>query len=327
MIASLELPDILWLFGFDADGARTEPPKPNSLKPPSGGWLWLHLPLSDNRTRVFIEHLSALPEAVRENLLGPEQAPRFSWEDGWAFGMLSDFERDLDGKPTTPGRLRFAFNDQILITIRRHALYSPDQARYAIERGEAIASPIEALELLCEHYCAAVRIKLDHIGVELDRVEDHILDGSLRAETFKLGPARRESSRHHREMIAFRSAFQPLAQRREKKCPVELYDAGQRIVQKLDEIDRDAASLLDRGRLLHDEIDTLTNSATNRSLRALTMISTLLLPPTVIVGAFGMNLHGIPYAESAFGFASAAGWCAVSVALASFILWRLRVFD
>jgi zinc transporter len=327
MVSSLEFPDVLWLFGFDRDGARTASPTSDALKPPPGGWLWLHLPLSDNRTRVFVEHFSAMPSAARETLLGPEQAPRFAWEDGWAFGMLSDFERDLEGRPTTPGRLRYAFNDQMLITIRRHALYSPDQVRYAAERGEALRSPIEVLEALCDHYCAAVRIKLDDIGIELDRVEDHILDGALRAETNKLGPARRESSRHHREMIAFRSAFQPLAQRREKHCPSTLYDAGQRIVQKLDEIDRDAASLLDRGRLLHDEIDTLTNSATNRSLRALTIISTLLLPPTVIVGAFGMNLKGIPYAESAFGFAAASGWCAASVAVASFILWRLGVFD
>ncbi|MEJ0024003.1 MAG: hypothetical protein WDN76_11630 [Alphaproteobacteria bacterium] len=92
MVASLEFPDVLWLFGFDNTGARTTPPAPEALKPPPGGWLWLHLPLSDNRTRIFVEHLSAMPVAARETLLGPEQAPRFAWEDGWAFGMLSDFE-------------------------------------------------------------------------------------------------------------------------------------------------------------------------------------------------------------------------------------------
>ncbi|HWA22060.1 MAG TPA: CorA family divalent cation transporter [Caulobacterales bacterium] len=327
MIASLEYPDVLWLFGFDEHGLRARDPTPQALEPPAGGWLWLHLPLSDNRTRIFVDRLSAMPAAARETLLGPEQAPRFSWEDGWAFGLLSDFERDLGGQPTVPGRLRFAFNDRMLVTVRRHALFSPDQVRHAIGRREAIASPVDALEALCDHYGAAVRIKLDSIGMDLDRVEDHILDGALGPEAMKLGPARRESSRHHREMIAFRSAFQPLAQRREKRCPSALYDAGQRIVQKLDEIDRDAASLLDRGRLLHDEIDTLTNSATNRSLRALTVISTLLLPPTVIVGAFGMNLKGIPYADSVFGFAAASGWCAASVAAACLILWRLGVFD
>ena len=43
-------------------------------------------------------------------------------------------------------------------------------------------------------------------------------------------------------------------------------------------------ALQERGRLLHEEIDTQINSATNRSMRALTVISTLLIPPTLVTG-------------------------------------------
>lgn len=62
----------------------------------------------------------------------------------------------------------------------------------------------------------------------------------------------------------------------------------------IEDIDHEAAALQERGRLLHEEIDTLINAATNRSMRTLTVISTLLIPPTLIVGAFGMNVPGIP---------------------------------
>jgi len=69
----------------------------------------------------------------------------------------------------------------------------------------------------------------------------------------------------------------------------------------------------ERARLLHEEIDTLLTGATNRSMRMLTVISTLLIPPTLVVGAFGMNLGGIPFSRSPSGFALVSFICVVIV--------------
>jgi zinc transporter len=66
-------------------------------------------------------------------------------------------------------------------------------------------------------------------------------------------------------------------------------------------------------------------SATNRTLRTLTVISTLLLPPTVIVGAFGMNLKGIPFESGNTGFWAACGVCAITVGAAYALLRRMDV--
>ena len=56
------------------------------------------------------------------------------------------------------------------------------------------------------------------------------------------------------------------------------------LIASVEDVDRDAGVLQERGRLLHEEIDTQINSATNRSMRALTVISTLLIPPTLVTG-------------------------------------------
>jgi zinc transporter len=93
------------------------------------------------------------------------------------------------------------------------------------------------------------------------------------------------------------------------------------LIAWLDESDREAGALQDRGRLLYEEIDTLIGAATNRSMRTLTVISTLLIPPTLIVGAFGMNVPGIPFEHSGVGFMEASGLCVATVVGA---LWLLR---
>ena len=63
----------------------------------------------------------------------------------------------------------------------------------------------------------------------------------------------------------------------------------------------------------------------NRSLSALTVISTLLLPPTFVAGAFGMNVGGIPWAQNPQGFWAALGLCAFLVFIGYVVLRRFRI--
>jgi zinc transporter len=54
-------------------------------------------------------------------------------------------------------------------------------------------------------------------------------------------------------------------------------------------------------------------------------MSTLLIPPTLIVGALGMNLGGISFAHSNAGFAWASGLCIAVVAGAVWMLRRMNL--
>ena len=52
----------------------------------------------------------------------------------------------------------------------------------------------------------------------------------------------------------------------------------------------------------------------NRRLALLSVISVVLLPPTLITGIFGMNVDGLPFKDqSAYGFVLTMGLMAVSV--------------
>jgi zinc transporter len=55
------------------------------------------------------------------------------------------------------------------------------------------------------------------------------------------------------------------------------------------------------------------------------VISTLLLPPTFVVGAFGMNVDGLPWAHDAEGFAVVVLFCAVLVGFSYALLRRFRI--
>jgi Mg2+ and Co2+ transporter CorA len=67
-------------------------------------------------------------------------------------------------------------------------------------------------------------------------------------------------------------------------------------------------------------VGTLLAEETNRSLRVLSVISIMFMPPTFIGGLFGMNLHGIPFSDWPAGF-----WAATAVSLVSsaLVVWGL----
>ena len=65
---------------------------------------------------------------------------------------------------------------------------------------------------------------------------------------------------------------------------------------------RDMTSLQERIKLLQEEIAAYINEQNNRSLFVLTTVTVLALPINIIAGLLGMNVGGIPLAESTEGF-------------------------
>jgi zinc transporter len=58
----------------------------------------------------------------------------------------------------------------------------------------------------------------------------------------------------------------------------------------------------DRARLLQHEINLKIASQTNSQLLILSVLTALLVPPTLVTGLFGTNVGGMPFTESANGF-------------------------
>lgn len=288
-------------------------------------WTWSHFSLSDNRSRLFIESMTALPDEVRTCLLGGETRVQTHVEGAWCYGVLPDFAHELGGAEMSACRLNFAFDAETLFTTRRHPLQAVDGLRRDVEHTKAsYATPPEAVASHVARFIDLTERRLVELEDKLNRTEDHLLSDRDDLESLRLGPIRRELSSHHREFAALRSAFHRASSHR-AAAKSALVEHLPPLLLEIEDFDRDLSGLQDRARLLHDEIETRVSAAANRSLRALTILSTLLLPPTLVVGAFGMNVPGVPFAERSQGFWAAATFCVVIVLACYWALRRMRI--
>jgi zinc transporter len=318
------------VFGFHVHGAAAHPVGDESLgracEAPHD-WLWLHLALSDHRARRFIETLDAASPDARALLLSGEDRIQLYLTDTGAYGILPDIERDFADHSLGSGRFAFWLDGRRLVTARRHPLRAAEHLRGEFEEGRVPQSPAAALARLPEHFAALVEARLVVLQAELARIEDEVLADRF-TDNRKLGALRRELSRYAREFSGLRSAIhRAMSARHGGLTHSPLLEHLPPLMQDVEDFDRDAGGLTDRARLIYEEIETRIASTTNRSLAALTVASTLLLPPTFVAGLFGMNVGGIPWATQKEGFWIVIAFCAALIVFSYVVLRRLKILS
>lgn len=96
-------------------------------------------------------------------------------------------------------------------------------------------------------------------------------------------------------------------------------------IDRLDAIGQDLELVQERARLLHDEISARLTEVTNRSLFVLSIVTTALLPITLLTGVFGMNVGGLPWVEHPHGFTRVTLLMLLALTVALILLYRSNV--
>ena len=176
-----------------------------------------------------------------------------------------------------------------------------DRLRGAVQAGETFRSPAELLaHLLRDQADVLVEIVRDATK-QVDAFEDRLI-GNQTTSRPKLGALRRMLVRLQRLLAPEPAALFRLLSR----PPVWLSEDDvadlRQSAEELAAAVADSAALVERTRLLQEELTALLNEQTNRTLYVLTFVTVLALPMTIIPGFFGMNVGGIPFSGSAGGF-------------------------
>jgi zinc transporter len=303
-----------------ADGVAIDVPAGQALEAISEGWYWLHFGLADQRTHAL---LKSLPVASAANLIEEgEDLQQILFEGALAYGTIADLQRGLDGTRDHSGYLHFIMADDLLITARRNSLYGAGVTRQALQSGNRIPTVDGLLEAIMLQIVEGFDRRIELIADEVNRLEDRIIAGIVNESRASLGASRRTVVRIHRHLSGLRTMLQRL--RRENgttQAPPEFVALASRVYQQSEQLDHEISSLRERTRLLQEEVAAMLTEETNKHLRVLSILTILFMPPTFIGGLFGMNLKGIPFANSEHGFLLA---CVLAAALTALVAWLLK---
>ncbi len=258
-----------------------------------------------------------MPPGAAEAFIEPSLRQHLGNHGEFLIGHLSDFRQAFDAASTEHVWLHVMMGRNFLVTGRVKAAQSAERLRKDMARGMKFAEPAQLLSHIITNYPDTLDNLHHSLLDELEIIEDHILDERHRGERKRLMLARREMAQLHRHMRSLRRALLH-AERTLPNFPEDLVP----VIARLGHLDQDFEVMESRARFFHDEIDAKLASETNRQLYILSVLTAAFLPPALVAGLFGMNLPGMPWMNSDWGFYIALALCPLSSAAVWLFLWN-----
>jgi zinc transporter len=316
------IPGLIWAYRILEDGTASPLAVDQPIEHSRPGWLWLHLDLTNVPATQWLAR-AGLPQPAMAMMLSHDRHQQLHAAGSFVYGILADLVCEVHGISEELGYLRFIMTEQLLMTGRHHSLAAVEATRATIQSGATrLTHCASLLELIVEHLADGIDDIADDLAAKLDEIEDQLAVRSIGLARRNLAGVRRTSVRLHRHLSGLRAVLNRLERQGVQTLDPRLQLRAGRLVQRLDELDRAILEIRERGYRLQDEVSATITEETNRHLHLLSILTALLLPPTLVAGVFGMNTKGLPLTEQNSGFV----WAMVLVvgsSVVAYIVLRL----
>ena len=296
--------------------------------------IWIDLLNASAEERQFVEQRLKIRVPSEEALSEIEASSRLIFDQGTLY-LSSPSVRLDEQKEAQITPVGFIIGPRVLVTVRFSLLPTFDAVAKRILADDDVQNGIGVFTGLLEAMVDRGADVLEHLGATADTLSRAVFRGGL-VRTKR--PVR--SSRKMREAL---ENVGELADRLAKARDVLLgvgriasfaNDVGSEWItpsskKRLEAVSKDVASLSDYESRLSDKIQLLLdavlgfiNIQQNDLFKILTIVSVVGVPPTILVGIWGMNFKNMPELNWSFGYPLA--WAAVIASGILPLLWFKR---
>ncbi|WP_087654335.1 transporter [Caballeronia terrestris] len=290
-------------------------------------FLWLHFDLANSSCERWMRTRLDLPEAFFETLRDGSHSTRIEHQEGALLAVINDVIFNFELTPAEIATLWVYTHQKLLVTARLKPLRSVDTLRESVRRGEVFRSPAELLTHLLRDQADLLVQIVRRTNVEVDRIEDRFLSMRAPASRSDLGAMRRVLVRLQRLLAPEPGSVFRLLARPPRWLHLHDVQDLRDATEEFSLVLGDLAGLVERIKLLQEEIGTRMDEQSNRTLFTLTLVTVLALPINIVAGFFGMNVGGIPFAENHHGFWLMVLIVATFTVLAGWWVFRRRRGD
>jgi Mg2+ and Co2+ transporter CorA len=295
-------------------------------------WFWFHVDLGDRRTPKTLNRVLELlrcsaadvPVSAVDEFCRPLTTPELHFTRGALHGALLDQVIEADGDSGgEQALLHVLVGRRLVLSGRRRHLRGVEAMRMLAREGGLGEGPVSLIETMVRRDSSERSATVEGLSESLNRIEDRVLADCGDIDRNQIIRIRHTLVRQYRELDALRRLFERLGQEvREETARAGAMTAAQleqrawtefsSLQQHLSSLADRTLSLLDRARLLQQEVSDQLTVQTNRQLYVLSLLTAALVPPTIVVGLLGMNTGGLPLTDTPFGFVTALALCALS---------------
>lgn len=269
---------------------------------PEDGLLWVHLSYNSSGTEQWLYEASGLEQVVVEALTSEGTRPR-------ATAIGKGLLLNLRGVNLNPGSheedmvsIRIWAEQHRIISTRKRQLLSIQQVTENILAGNGPESTGEFLNSFIELLTDYIDDTIDALEDNQEELEEQIAQSHHQGLRSEISVIRRKATQLRRYLAPQREALTRIQSEhpawfseRDKRYLHETTNQLTRIVEDID-------SIRDRALIAQEEILNLLSQDLNSRMYILSLITAIFLPLSFITGLLGINVGGIPGADSSSGF-------------------------
>lgn len=295
-----------------------------------GELLWLHLDRTAEGVVEWLQTEFRIPASTAALLTSDATRPR-AFRDGQSLvATLRGINFNPGADPEDMVSLQLWSDGQRVVTLRRHPQQTPTDVMHEIDRGRGPRDAGALVTSFAEHMVHRMNKVIVDVNDEIDRLEATDLDARDRDKEDLLGRVaaiRRSSLALQRHMgpqhVALESISRDAPDWFEPHDRREITETIALLRRYLDDIDVSKESAV----VLMDELRSRALARSEKTNRRLTLVATVFLPLSFLVGLFGINVGGMPWADvpgHPAGFWIVAGMCTgiAAVVVGLFRYWR-----
>lgn len=287
-------------------------------------FFWLHFSLANTASETWLQQNLNLPETFYDSLHSELGSTRLEQDAGALVAVIYDVLFDFSFDASNISTTSLCIGPRLLVSGRLRPLRSVDHLRAAVRAGEDFRSPVELLAHLLRDQAGVLVDILRQATARVDQIEDRLLANRLSSNRAEIGNLRRVLVRLQRLLAPEPAALFRLLNRPPDWISKEDAQELRQAAEEFSGAVTDSAALVERVKLIQEELMALVNEQTNRTLYVLTVVTVLALPINMVAGLFGMNVGGVPLAEHGYGFLMVAGFLVVLTALLAYLVFNRR---
>ena len=285
------------------------------------GWLWVDLDFESPESQQWITANVELPDIARRALFEVESRPGFFEFDHGVLIILRGVNLNEGARPEDMISIRIWLQSNLMITLHRRPLRSTRALAERAPDRDDIRTPGELFSELVGELSNRIVKTDDDLAKRLKSIEEQFDSGT--GLDHELGEIRRTAAGLKRYLGPQKDTLQKIqAYQGGLLSTMELQRMRvftERILQSLEEIEFIREQVMS----YQDELNNRNLTDQNSRMYLLSIVAAIFLPLTFATGLLGMNVGGIPFANSALGFAIIVG-ISVAIAVVMAIYFKTR---
>lgn len=280
--------------------------------------LWLHWDRGHPQTRLWLREHSGLSEFSCDLLLEENTRPRLLGLPDQEFLLfLRGVNLNPGAEPEDMVSVRIFAGSRRVISLRQRPLRATEELIALLEQGHGPRNGSELVQELAYYLTEKVESLIDGLSDLLDGQEDSLdTDARFMPDHGQVLQARRRAAGLRRFLAPQREIFAQLVHNGFGDS-IQWNELNNRLMRYLEELEM----IRERVGLVLEAEHRRMNEKMNRAIYLLGVTTVFFLPMSFLTGLLGINVGGIPGAESQHGFLLI---CSILAGIGAMQWWLFR---